>query len=176
MAIGTFSREIQEKQLSGDASGPGEAGGGGLVTFVGEGSEFDGTLRLKTAVRIDGDFRGNIASEDTVVVGETSGIEANIHSRNVIIYGAVAGDVVATRQLIVHRTGRLLGDVETPSLAIEPGAVFNGRSKMVRPDLVLRGRPRAEAPSTKSASVAEHEPAALAPSRPREGRAPERTG
>jgi cytoskeletal protein CcmA (bactofilin family) len=123
----------------------------GHSTFVFEGAEFEGTLRLRESFRIDSEFRGEIVSEGTVTVGETAGVEANISAREVIISGAVVGAVSASRQLIIRSTGRLHGDVVTPCLEVERGAVFNGRMTMVRPEVAARAgasaRPRIERPS-----------------------------
>ena len=107
---------------------------GGLTAFIDQGSEFEGKLSFKETVRIGGHFRGEISSENTLIVGETGEIEADIRSKTVMISGAVVGNVTASRQLVLHKTARLQGNVETPSLLIEEGAVFNGGVKMSRPD------------------------------------------
>jgi cytoskeletal protein CcmA (bactofilin family) len=110
----------------------------GHKTFVFEGAEFEGTLRLRESFHIDSEFRGEIVSEGTVTVGKTAGIEAKIRAREVIINGAVVGAVSASRLLIIRSSGRLHGDVDTPCLEIERGAVFNGRMTMVRPEVAAR--------------------------------------
>jgi cytoskeletal protein CcmA (bactofilin family) len=50
----------------------------------------------------------------------------------------VAGDVAASREVVIHATGRIHGDVSTPSLVVERGAFFNGRTRMYRPEIVAR--------------------------------------
>jgi cytoskeletal protein CcmA (bactofilin family) len=118
---------------------------GALTAFIDQGSEFEGKLSFKDTVRIDGHFKGEISSQNTLIVGETGEVEANIHSQTVVISGSVVGDVVATRQLVVHKTGRLQGNVDTPSLVVEEGAQLNGQVKMksepkpVRPLKALEG-------------------------------------
>jgi cytoskeletal protein CcmA (bactofilin family) len=118
----------ERKQIRSDAAEP-AAGGGGATT-----------LRLRQDFRIDGEFRGAIVSEGSVIVGEAAAIEANLHAREIVIGGAVVGNVVASRQLILRAGARLHGDVETPCLQIEKGAVFNGRTTMVRPEVAARAR------------------------------------
>jgi len=110
----------------------------GFGTFIDQGVDFVGTLRLNGPFRIDSEFRGEIICGDKVIVGETAGIEADIRAREVVISGAVAGNVTASRQLTIRSTGRLHGDAESPSLEIEKGAVFNGRTTMVRPEAAAR--------------------------------------
>jgi cytoskeletal protein CcmA (bactofilin family) len=78
---------------------------GGAKTFVDQGADFEGTLRLREPFRIDGEFRGEIVSDTTVIVGEAAGIEANIRAREVIIAGAVVGCVTASRLLTMRSGG-----------------------------------------------------------------------
>ena len=103
---------------------------GGLTAFIDQGSEFEGKLSFKDTVRIDGRFRGEISSENTLIVGESGEIEAKIRSRTVAVSGSVLGDVTASTKVVVHKTGRIEGNIETESLVIEEGAVINGVIKM----------------------------------------------
>jgi cytoskeletal protein CcmA (bactofilin family) len=115
------------------SSSSGSASGfGNLTAFIDQGSEFEGKLSFKDTVRIDGRFSGEISSENTLIVGESGEIEADIHSPAVVISGTVVGDVHASRQLVMHKTARLTGDVSTPSLVMEEGATLNGGVKMER--------------------------------------------
>jgi cytoskeletal protein CcmA (bactofilin family) len=106
---------------------------GALTAFIDQGSEFEGKLSFKDTVRIDGHFRGEISSENTLIVGEPGEIEASIRSRIVIVSGTVDGPIVASGQLVLHKTAVVNGDVEVGSLSVEEGAVLNGHVKMVRP-------------------------------------------
>jgi cytoskeletal protein CcmA (bactofilin family) len=103
---------------------------GPLSAFIDQGSEFEGKLTFRDTVRIDGTFRGEISSENTLVVGDTGEIFATVRSRNVLISGAVTGNVFATDRLVLHKSARLEGDVEAGSIQIEEGARLNGRIKM----------------------------------------------
>jgi cytoskeletal protein CcmA (bactofilin family) len=123
MAFGRKSMESE--QASGGSVEP-----GGLTAFIDQGSSFEGKLSFKDTVRIDGHFSGQITSENTLVVGETGIIEANVRSQIVIISGTVAGDIVAGRKVMMHKTGRVDGNIQTPSLVMEEGAILNGQLKM----------------------------------------------
>ena len=131
MAISSFGRGKagDEPQMA-----PAPSGGGNLSAFIDQGSEFEGKLTFKDTVRIDGSFQGEIASENTLVVGETGTIEATIRSNTIVISGSVVGNVHAARQIVLHKTARVQGDMNAPSLVIEEGAIFNGQLTMQRPD------------------------------------------
>ena len=103
---------------------------GGLTAFIDQGSEFEGKLSFKDTVRIDGRFRGEISSENTLIVGESGEIEATIHSKAVSISGTVVGDVVASSKVVLHKTGRIEGNIETDSIVVEEGATINGELRM----------------------------------------------
>ena len=105
-------------------------GVGTLTAFIDQGSEFTGKLTFKDTVRIDGRFEGEITSENTLIVGETGCVHAMIKSEIVVISGEVQGDIVANRQVTLHKTARVEGDVHTTGLVIEEGAVLNGRIDM----------------------------------------------
>jgi cytoskeletal protein CcmA (bactofilin family) len=121
-----FGRRTSDSQPSTNSG----ADLGALTAFIDQGSSFEGKLSFKDTVRIDGHFAGQISSENTLVIGETGVIEANVHSQIVIVSGHVAGDIVAGKKIIVHKTGRIDGNVQTPSLVMEEGAVLNGQLKM----------------------------------------------
>jgi cytoskeletal protein CcmA (bactofilin family) len=103
---------------------------GGLSAFIDQGSEFEGKLSFKDTVRIDGMFRGEISSENTLIVGETGVIEATIRSKVVAVSGSVSGDIVAGTKVVLHKTARVVGNIETGSLVVEDGAEIDGQIKM----------------------------------------------
>ena len=101
-----------------------------LSAFIDQGSEFEGKLSFKDTVRIDGCFRGEITSQNTLVVGETGEIMATVRSRNVIVSGTVTGNIFASERIVLHKTARVEGDIEAGCVAIEEGAIVNGRITM----------------------------------------------
>jgi cytoskeletal protein CcmA (bactofilin family) len=103
---------------------------GGLTAFIDQGSSFEGKLSFKDTVRIDGHFSGQITSENTLVIGESGVIEADIRSQIVIVSGNIHGNVVAMRKVVLHKSAHVDGDVESPCVVMEEGAVLNGKLNM----------------------------------------------
>ena len=133
MALSSFGRgrEGSVDSPTPNAAPPAPASApGGLSAFIDQGSEFEGKLSFKDTVRIDGSFKGEISSDNTLIVGETGQIEAAIHSHSVVVSGTVVGDIFATERVVLHKTGSVEGNVETPSLMVEDGASINGVVKM----------------------------------------------
>jgi cytoskeletal protein CcmA (bactofilin family) len=103
---------------------------GEITTLLGRGAAFEGKLTFEGTVRIDGRFKGEVFSEDTLVIGEGAMVEAQIDIGEVIIQGNVVGNIVAKRSIEIHAPGRVKGDLHTPQLQIDKGVVFEGRSFM----------------------------------------------
>ena len=111
---------------------PTTGGGGNLNAFLGEGTSFKGILTFEGTVRIDGRLEGEIFTKDTLVVGEGAQVNAAVHAGVVVIGGTVHGNITAERRIEINPTGRLYGNISTPSLVIEEGVVFEGSCTMGR--------------------------------------------
>ena len=103
---------------------------GEITTLLGRGATFEGKLTFEGTVRIDGRFRGEVFTDDVLVIGEGAIVEAEVDVGEVIIQGTVIGNIKAKRSIEIHAPGRVKGDVHTPSLQIDKGVVFEGRSFM----------------------------------------------
>ena len=121
------------------------------AALISQGVEMNGQLKVPHSLRIEGEFRGQLESGGSVFVSDTGAVEAPIRAKAVEIYGAVAGDITASREVVIHPTGRLHGNVETPSLVVMRGAFFNGQTHMYRPEKAVQAsaaaQPSAPAPS-----------------------------
>lgn len=114
----TIAREIKDGTLSG---------------FVGSGTAITGEATFKSLLRIDGKFSGRVASPTgTLIVGAGGVVDANIEVSIATILGTVNGDIIATQRIELGRAGKLNGNIQTPSLMIEQGAVFEGSCKMIQ--------------------------------------------
>jgi cytoskeletal protein CcmA (bactofilin family) len=98
--------------------------------FMGKGTEFIGKLIFNGAVRIDGDFQGEVYGQGSLVIGEGALVKANIAVNNVYIGGDVHGNIDVKEKINIHSTGKFYGDVRTPVFIMEEGAFFDGRSHM----------------------------------------------
>ncbi len=114
----SLAREIKEGNLSG---------------FVGSGTVVTGEANFKAMMRVDGHLSGRINSTSgTLIVGANGKVDANIEVAIAIVHGSVNGDIIATQRLELGRASKLTGNIQTPSLMIEPGALFEGSCKMIK--------------------------------------------
>ena len=103
---------------------------GEIKAFLGEGTDFKGILTFEGTVRVDGQLEGEIYTKDTLIVGESAVVGAEINVHTIVISGIVKGNINATGKIEVHRPGKLFGNVKTPSLYIEEGVIFEGNCAM----------------------------------------------
>ena len=102
-----------------------------ITTLLGPGTQFEGKLHFEGRVRIDGAFKGEIRSDDTLIIGEGADVHAEIDVATVIVRGGtVHGNVRAKQSIEVHAPGRLIGNIHSPSVFIERGVEFQGNCRM----------------------------------------------
>jgi cytoskeletal protein CcmA (bactofilin family) len=103
-----------------------------LNGFLDSGSHLEGELRFDTSFRIDGKFTGSIVSEGDLMVGEGGEIEGELAIGRIFVSGTIRGSVHASRRVQIAPSGKVFAEIETPSLEIEDGAIFEGRCTMKR--------------------------------------------
>jgi cytoskeletal protein CcmA (bactofilin family) len=103
---------------------------GEINTLLGRGSEFEGKLTFEGTVRIDGKIRGEIFSDDILVVGEGAEVECEVSVGVIIVEGNVTGNIRAKRAVELHAPARVKGNIVTPSLFIDKGVIFEGSCQM----------------------------------------------
>ena len=102
----------------------------GASAFLGKGTRVSGKLAFEGPVRIEGQVDGEISAQDTLTIGESAVINAQIAGTSIVIHGRVTGDVTARKHLEIHAPGKLFGNISTPSLVIHEGVVFEGHCSM----------------------------------------------
>ena len=101
-----------------------------LTAFVDEGSEIEGRYSFRGTAMLNGRFTGEISTSDTLIVGEKGVVSATVHAGTIVVSGELSGEIVATHRLELRATARVSGDIETPALVVDEGAVIEGRCRM----------------------------------------------
>lgn len=113
-----MARDIKEGRLSG---------------FVGNGTVLTGETTFQAMLRIDGHLTGSITSKDgTLIIGSSGQVDANVKVAAAVINGTVNGDIIATERLELGRTARVAGNIQTPRLVIDEGAILEGSCSMIK--------------------------------------------
>jgi len=114
-----------------------------LTAFIDEGSEIEGKYTFSGTVMLNGKFRGEIASTDTLIIGEKGIVHAAIHAGVVLISGQLVGNLVATERVELRGSARVFGDVEAPVVVVEEGVLFEGHCRMTQAPPVAESAPAA---------------------------------
>ena len=101
-----------------------------IKAYLGVDALFKGTLSFEGTVRIDGKFEGQVSTSDTLIIGETGDVSAEIEAGIVICKGRMQGSILASKKIEMHPASQITGNVRTPALNIELGAVLDGNCNM----------------------------------------------
>lgn len=113
-----MARDIKEGRLSG---------------FVGHGTVLSGETNFQAMLRVDGHLVGSVSSDSgTLIVGSNGQVDANIAVSAAMINGIVNGDIVASERIQLGRTARVVGNIQTPRIIIEDGAILEGSCAMLK--------------------------------------------
>ena len=126
---------------------------GELTAFIDEGSEMEGRYTLRGTVMLNGKLKGEISSNDTLIIGERGVVEADVRAGRLLVSGEVTGNLRAMERIELKRTARVYGDVEAPVVVLEEGVLFEGHCRMAKPTPVAEVPPRDLAPGRDLAVV-----------------------
>ena len=103
-----------------------------ISTTLGRETEFNGVMRFRDSLKIDGAFSGEIISSGFLYIEQGATITANIRVGSVVVGGTVRGNIEATEKLEMLASGRVYGNIRTAKLKIADGVVFEGKCEMIK--------------------------------------------
>ncbi len=103
-----------------------------LSAFIDEGSEIEGRYTFSGTVMLNGRFKGEISSTDTLIIGDKAIVNGDIRAGRVLISGEVVGTISCSERVELKRTARVFGDVEAPVVVVEEGVLFEGHCRMTK--------------------------------------------
>ena len=120
---------LSKRDSSGDNHSTGE-----LNTIIGRGSIFEGSLKIKNSMRVDGKITGSVEVNDSLIVGKEGEIEGEVRARNAVIGGKVQNNILVSGKVVLEAQSIVRGEVITARLVIDEGAIFEGKCKMANGD------------------------------------------
>jgi cytoskeletal protein CcmA (bactofilin family) len=125
-----------------------------ITALLGRGTKFEGKLHFEGRVRVDGFFKGEIKSDDTLVIGDGAEVHAEIDCATVIVRGgSVTGNIRAKNALEIHAPGKVIGNIHSPSIFIDRGVEFQGSCRMDAIDATTTSKPTAPAKEAPKATT-----------------------
>ena len=100
------------------------------TTIISNGVKIEGTVTTNGNIRVDGEIKGDIISENNITVGESGSVNGKINASIISIGGTVTGSLEAKEKLTLTSRGKINGDIIVKAFVIEDGGLFNGNCKM----------------------------------------------
>ncbi len=119
-------------------------------TVIGKSVIVRGDISGKEDLYLDCDIEGTInLSENRLTIGPDARVVADVTVRDLVVFGALTGNVHATGRVDLRQSAALTGDIVAGRLSIEESAVLKGRV-----ELKSGGTPSASVPQTSSVPAA----------------------
>lgn len=103
---------------------------GEITAILGEGTRFEGKLIFDGVVRVDGEFKGEIFSRNTLILGEKSVVHAEVDADTVVVGGTFEGNINALSRVEVLDGGIVKGNIRAPVIKIDEGGGVEGSTQM----------------------------------------------
>jgi cytoskeletal protein CcmA (bactofilin family) len=100
------------------------------INLISNGTDITGDIKSNGDIRIDGTLTGNLNTKGKVVIGTTGKVTGEVICKNSEVSGIIEGKITVGQLLNLKASSKILGDIATSKLSIEPGARFSGNCKM----------------------------------------------
>jgi len=127
---------------------------------IGKSVVVKGQILSREDLTIEGEVEGTVeAQEHRLTVGQNGKVNASVKARELVVLGAIQGNVDITDKIDIRKEAKLVGDIKTARIVIEDGAFFKGNIDIVRPEPSRQpapqpaSKPQAAAPVSAPASA-----------------------
>ncbi len=100
------------------------------AAYLDAGSKISGKLSFDGPIRIDGQVDGEITGKDSITIGESAVVTAQIRAAAIIVAGKVSGDIIASNRIEIRPSAKVIGNLTAPVLIVHEGALFEGHCAM----------------------------------------------
>ncbi len=100
------------------------------TTVIARNASWKGELSSEGAVHIHGHFEGTVRARTDIFVAEEANVDATLSAERVVVAGTVKGSIRSGARFEALPTGRITGDVQTPTIVVHEGAIINGQFRM----------------------------------------------
>jgi cytoskeletal protein CcmA (bactofilin family) len=101
-----------------------------IRTFIDPGTHVSGKLSFTTPTRIEGRLRGEVRASDLLVITAGGVVQGTVWPTHLVVAGEIRGQILGADRVEIQAGGRVLGLIETRTLVLVPGAIFEGDCRM----------------------------------------------
>src|SRR5216683_1520130 len=122
---------------------------------IGKSVMIKGQIFSREDLTIDGEIDGSVElQEHRLTVGPHGKLQAGVKAREIIVLGAIHGNVEASDKIDIRKDAKLVGDIKTARIVIEDGAYFKGSIDIARPEAAKAPAPSQPKPQASTANAA----------------------
>ncbi len=104
--------------------------GGHSLNLIGRGTVIIGSISASASIRVEGEIKGQVASQDLVTIGNTGVVEGDVEAKNIVVGGRVNGNLTAQEKLVLEAKCSVSGDIRARRLVVDEGALYEGKCAM----------------------------------------------
>jgi len=119
------------------------------TSILAQGCKFEGKVTVSGTFRVEGEFKGDIATPEQLIIGKTGVVNGSVMVKNAMIGGQLFGNITAENKIELQSGSHVEGDLKTKRLVIDEGVFFEGNCSMGGPRKTPAGAPQS-APQTQA--------------------------
>lgn len=100
------------------------------TTVIAQDAQWKGDITSEGSVHIHGRFEGSVRARVAILVAEGAEVDAALASDSIVVAGTSKGSIRAQSRFEVLPSGRVAGDIVSPTLVVHEGAVMAGQLRM----------------------------------------------
>jgi cytoskeletal protein CcmA (bactofilin family) len=128
--------------------------GRSTTTVIAAGTTVSGRIEGAEDIEVLGTIKGSVVLDGAMRVDEDARVEADLELTSLDIHGIVVGNVTASERITLHASARVIGDLTTPRVVLDDGALFRGAIDMGEAPDEGSARPARARKSARSAAPA----------------------
>jgi cytoskeletal protein CcmA (bactofilin family) len=102
----------------------------GSRAYLDQGSKISGKLKFEGPAQIEGQVDGEISAKDSLMIGESAVVTAQIKASSIIVAGKLSGEIIASERIEIRPSAKVSGNLTAPKLVVHEGAIFEGNCAM----------------------------------------------
>jgi len=164
------SNQAVEESFSRPAT-PKASASSGRAAVIGPDIHINGDIGGNENLLIEGRVEGTVSLEShQVEIGKGGRVNADIKAKIIKIAGEVRGDLMGMEKVIISSSGNVHGNIVTPRMVLEDGAIFKGGIDMDPQESAkpVTGKPVSKKPAGKKVEKAASTPKVVAPEKSKE--------
>jgi cytoskeletal protein CcmA (bactofilin family) len=103
-----------------------------LLTIRGDHAKIEGKFQIADSIEIQCEVGGELDVGGKLVIGDRGVVRADVRTVDAVIMGVYEGNMIATGDVEIASTGRVMGNIKTDSLVINKGGFFNGNVSKIK--------------------------------------------